>query len=73
MLNIFEEHGRINKNNYKFQFWQLENHPVLLDNFSDSYKQRLNYLHENPVRAGFVQPSQRKYILFDNFNPDFIP
>lgn len=57
MLDIFEDHGKRNKNNYRFQFWQLENHPVLLDHYSDSYKQRLNYLHENPVRAGFVTMS----------------
>ncbi len=58
MLAIFERHGKQNKSNYRFQFWQHENHPVLLDNFSDNYMQRLHYLHENPVRAGFVNKSE---------------
>jgi putative transposase len=53
ILDIFEKHGRANKSNYRFQFWQHENHPILLDN-EEKFKQRMNYLHENPVRAGFV-------------------
>ncbi|MBC7650884.1 MAG: hypothetical protein H7101_03960 [Deinococcales bacterium] len=47
------------KGNYRFQFCQHENHPILLDHYSDNYMQRLQYLHENPVRAGFVwQPEE---------------
>ena len=57
MLNIFEENGKANKNNYRFQFWQHENHPILLDD-PQKYRQRLNYLHENPVKAGFVYEPQ---------------
>ena len=53
MLDLFEKNGKANKSNFRFQFWQHENHPVLLDsNFM--LEQRMNYLHENPVRAGFV-------------------
>ena len=57
MLDIFEERGKINKSNYRFQFWQHENHPVLLNN-EKMYNQRINYLHENPVKAGFVSEPQ---------------
>lgn len=53
MLDIFEKHGKVNKNNYRFQFWQHENHPVNLSNV-DMFNQRFNYLHQNPVKAGFV-------------------
>ena len=53
MLNYFEASGLNIKSNYKYQFWQHENQPVLLDN-EKMFKQRLNYLHENPVKAGFV-------------------
>lgn len=53
MLNIFEKNGKANKRNFRFQFWQHENHPVLLDS-KEMLDQRLNYLHENPVRSGFV-------------------
>jgi putative transposase len=51
MLDLFEKHGKANKSNYTFQYWQHENHPILLDNL-EMYNQRLVYLHENPVRAG---------------------
>lgn len=53
MLNFFEESGSKIKTNLKYQFWQHENQPILLDN-QEMYNQRLNYLHQNPVRAGFV-------------------
>jgi putative transposase len=53
MLSICEQHGTLNKSNYQYQFWQHENHPVLLDPFTNMYEQRMQYLHENPVRAGF--------------------
>ena len=54
MLDIFEKNGKARKSNYRFQFWQHENHPVLLDSH-EKYEQRLLYLHENPVKAGFVR------------------
>ena len=52
MLEIFEKNGKANKSNYRFQFWQHENHSILLDT-PEKYKQRINYLDENPGRAGF--------------------
>ncbi|MEP6712456.1 MAG: transposase [Ferruginibacter sp.] len=57
MLDIFEKNGKANKSNYRFQFWQHENHPILFDT-PEKYNQRMNYLHENPVRAGFVYEPQ---------------
>ena len=39
--------------NFKHNFWEHENHPVLLNN-TEMYNQRLNYTHWNPVTAGFV-------------------
>jgi len=57
MLETFERNGQMNKSNFRYQFWIHENHPVLLDD-PIKYKQRINYLHENPVRAGFVLEPQ---------------
>jgi putative transposase len=57
MLKIFEQHGQQNNSNYRYQFWQHENQPILLDN-SAKFFRRLKYLHENPVRAGFVSSSE---------------
>ena len=44
------------KNNIKsgFQLWQPESHPVELSNNIIAH-QKLDYLHNNPVEAGFVQ------------------
>jgi putative transposase len=53
MLNIFGYTGRNNNNNKEFQFWKQDYHPVELSN-AERLKQRLDYLHENPVRSGLV-------------------
>lgn len=53
MLAIFRNSGRYNRNNEIFQFWQQHNHPIQSDT-GDIMKQKLNYIHENPVKAGFV-------------------
>lgn len=53
LLDLFERYGKMNKSNFRYQFWQHENHPILLRDVA-MIKQRLIYLHENPVRSGFV-------------------
>src|SRR4051812_13875295 len=53
MLWMFKRAGEKNSNNKHFQFWQQDNHPVELYGY-ETLKQKLNYLHENPVRAGIV-------------------
>lgn len=53
MLPLFYKTGLQNTNNRDFQFWQQHNHSIELNN-NKKLKQRLNYLHENPVKAGFV-------------------
>lgn len=57
MLDLFEKNGKANKSNFRFQFWQHENHPILLDT-NEMLEQRINYLHENPIRAGFVTAAE---------------
>ena len=53
MLWMFKRAGEKNSNNKYFQFWQQDNHPVELHNY-EILRQKLNYLHENRVRAGIV-------------------
>ena len=61
MLNIFSYAGKSNNNNKDFQFWKQDYNPIELDS-DEKLKQRLNYLHENPVRAGLVwEPWHFKY------------
>jgi len=53
MIYMFERAGKRNSNNKSFQFWQQDNHPIELTN-PGILKQKMDYLHENPVRAGIV-------------------
>ena len=53
MLWMFERAGRRNTHNTKYQFWQQENHPIELAT-NEMQRQRLHYVHQNPVVAGFV-------------------
>jgi putative transposase len=54
LQNAFEAKGKKSSSNFRFKFWEHENHPVLLDS-TFAYNQRLDYSHDNPVRAGFVK------------------
>lgn len=53
MLWMFERAGKKNKRNSDFQLWQQHNHPIEL-NSNELMAQRLDYVHNNPVEAGFV-------------------
>jgi REP element-mobilizing transposase RayT len=52
MLRVFKEAGEANSQNTNYQFWQHGNHPIELDN-NKIIEQKLEYLHNNPVEAGF--------------------
>ena len=61
MLNMFAYAGNNNNNNKEYQFWKQDYHPIQLDTVQ-KMKQRLDYLHENPVRSGLVwEPWYYKY------------
>ncbi|WP_187264063.1 REP-associated tyrosine transposase [Pontibacter beigongshangensis] len=54
MLWIFERAGKRNSNNTTYQFWQQHNQPIEL-NSNFLIDQKLDYIHNNPVEAGFVR------------------
>ncbi|NIJ53896.1 REP-associated tyrosine transposase [Dyadobacter arcticus] len=57
MLKRFEFSARKNARNSVNQFWTHENHAVEL--FSPRFiQQKLNYIHLNPVRAGWVENAE---------------
>ncbi|MCW3126321.1 MAG: hypothetical protein JWO03_1979, partial [Bacteroidetes bacterium] len=58
MLWLFESAGKNNSNNEAFQFWQQENYPVELTT-PEFTKQKLNYIHNNPVTARLVDAPER--------------
>lgn len=53
MLPMFYKAGKYNPNNNDYQFWIQNNHPIQLST-PQMMKQRIDYIHNNPVEAGFV-------------------
>ena len=54
LLMIFKYQAKFNKRVKKFQFWTHENHTVELTSI-EMIESRVNYIHQNPVRAGYVE------------------
>jgi REP element-mobilizing transposase RayT len=61
MLRQFTSATLRHKRNANYQFWSHENHAEYI--FSNAFmEQKLNYIHNNPVRAGIVfKPEEYKY------------
>lgn len=66
-IAAFQE-GRGNQ----YKVWQDGFHPIAID-MSNFFEEKLNYLHDNPVRKGFVErpedwrySSARNYLLDDH-------
>ena len=53
MLEMMYEAGSSVKSNKDFQFWQHHYHPIEL-NSNYLIDQKMEYIHMNPVKAGFV-------------------
>lgn len=54
MIWMMKRAGKKNSNNINFQLWQQHNNPVELSNQKIAW-QKLEYIHENAVKAGFVE------------------
>jgi hypothetical protein len=52
-LHQFQFAAKANKQYSNYHLWQYTNHPTPLYTW-DVIKQKEQYIHENPVRAGFV-------------------
>lgn len=70
MLWMFERAGKKNSNVKNKQFWQQSNHPIEIWSLK-VFEQKLNYIHNNPVEAGFVtDPIDWKYSSARNYGND---
>ena len=57
MLNLFEFSAKQHKRNETYQIWTHENHAELA--YSNQFmNSKINYIHENPVRAGIVEKAE---------------
>ncbi|WP_462249341.1 REP-associated tyrosine transposase [Ekhidna sp.] len=66
MIWMMERAAQKNSNNTNFQFWQQDNHPIELE--GDWIEQKLEYVHKNPVEAGFVrEPEEYRYSSASNY------
>ena len=67
MLQIFREAANKHARNSKYQFWTHENHAEFI--YSDKFvRQKLNYIHNNPVKAEIVSnPQDYKYSSASNY------
>jgi putative transposase len=53
MKIVFQYNAKFQQQNAENMFWQKTNHPI--DCYNDKiFWQKMNYIHLNPVRAGFV-------------------
>jgi len=73
ILTLFKNAAIKNKRNKTYQVWQQHNHPIELHN-AEIAQQKLNYIHENPVKAQIVSneedylySSAKKYAGFPGF------
>jgi len=67
LLFMFERAAKRHKRNKHYQFWTHENHAIHL--YSEKFiKERLMYIHDNPVKAGIVeQPEDYIYSSARNY------
>ena len=57
MINLFEFAAKKHKRNEKFQIWTHENHAIEI--YSNAFFfEKINYIHQNPVRAGWVKNAE---------------
>lgn len=67
MLRYFASAARHEERGNSFKIWQSGSHPVLIDN-GNFFDQKLRYIHDNPVRKGYVEsPEQWKYSSARNY------
>ncbi len=67
ILDIFHIAAEEEKRGNKYKVWQEGFHPIAIET-ADFLEEKLNYLHDNPVRKGFVeQPEHWKYSSARNY------
>ena len=57
MLKLFNQAGEKDKKIAQYRFWQEGCYSEVISSL-EFYKQKLNYIHQNPVRAEFVRYPQ---------------
>ncbi len=67
ILREFAFHKKQHKNDRKYQVWEEGSHPQLLQNL-EMLRQKLEYIHFNPVKRGYVdEPIHWRYSSARNY------
>lgn len=72
LLDLFQKAAKRNKQYSKYHLWQYTDHPVEL--YSNAViDQKIEYIHQNPVRADIVtEPQYYKYSSANEMSPVII-
>lgn len=72
LLNVFRQAARVEGRGNTYKVWQDGFHPIAIEK-ERFFLQKLEYLHQNPVRKGFVEKAEcwryssaRNYLLNDD-------
>ncbi|MGM0547113.1 MAG: REP-associated tyrosine transposase [Bacteroidota bacterium] len=66
-LRIFKEAAKGGNNNQKYKVWQHNYHPIGLQS-EYFFKQKLQYIHQNPVKKGYVnKPEHWRFSSAGNY------
>ncbi|MCB0488158.1 MAG: transposase [Cyclobacteriaceae bacterium] len=57
MLGVFSKAADSSNKHRKYKFWQNQYHPIEL-NTNEMMEQKLDYIHQNPVKAGIVEKEE---------------
>jgi REP element-mobilizing transposase RayT len=67
VLESFQTAAKADGRGNEYKVWQDDFHPIALES-EHFFVQKLNYLHDNPVRKGYVdQPEQWRYSSARNY------
>lgn len=67
LLYLFKRAGEQNSKKQTYQLWRNDNHPIELYK-PETTRQKLNYIHNNPVEAGIVvRPEEYVYSSAKNY------
>lgn len=70
LLDVFRDAAKFDNRGNEFKVWLEGFHPIAIES-EEFFRQKLNYLHDNPVRKGFVEkPEHWKYSSARNYIVD---
>jgi len=70
LLHLFKFHAKFKNQNEVYQFWQKTSYPIELYS-NEVFDQKLDYIHNNPVKSGIVTDIHSYFYSSANTDNDF--